>query len=122
MFRYYLPHLTFFTAFFLAAVPVLYFIQRKNPNPRFRPGFGEMSLITLIAVFICGGMAFGLGSLFKPENDGKAMSKKPDSGAGWSSASGGEGEGGGSRAKSSRKERNSDDADEPPRRRLNDRN
>ena len=52
MFKYYLPHLTFFIAFFAAAVPILYYIQRKNPNPRFRPGFGEMSLITLIALFI----------------------------------------------------------------------
>jgi hypothetical protein len=120
MFKYYLPHLTFFIAFFAAAVPILYYIQRKNPNPRFRPGFGEMSLISLIALFICGGMAIGLGSLFKPENDGSSMKKKPNEGAGWSATSADDSDGG-PRKKS--KDRDKDaDGDEPPRRRLNDRN
>lgn len=116
MLKHYLPHLTFFAAFFCAAVPILYYIQRKNPNPRFRPGFGEMSLITLIALFICGGMAFGLGSLFKPENDGSFMKKKPNEGAGWSA---GDSSSGAERKKPRDKE--SKDGEEP-RRRLNDRN
>lgn len=115
MLKHYLPHLTFFIAFFAAAVPVLFYIQRKNPNPRFRPNFGEMSLVTLFAVFICGGMAFGLGSLFKPENDGRSMSKKP--GLDLPSASGGPAETGG---KSRAKERKSN-GDDAPRRTLNDR-
>ena len=122
MLKHYLPHITFFVAFFGAAIPVLYYIRRKNPDPRFRPNLGEMSLITLIAVCICGGMAFGLGSLFKPENDGTSLSKKPDAGAGWSAGSG---EGGGSESGGRRpqKDRNSDSDDgEAPRRRLNDRN
>lgn len=118
MLKQYLPHLTFFTIFFVSALPVLFYIQRKNPNPRFRPGFGEMSLVTLLAISLCGAMALGLGSLFKPENDGKAMSKKPNvapasqSGTGGSSGSGSK--------KSSEKDRDSDE-DEPASRTLNDR-
>ena len=116
MLKYYLPHLTFFIVFLVAAVPVLYYIQRKNPHPRFRPHIGEMSLITLFAVFICGGMAFGLGSLFKPENDGKGMSKKPSVDIP-SQGSGESSEGG----KKSKAKSGNSDGDEPPRRTLNDR-
>lgn len=118
MLKFYLPHLTFFIAFFLAAVPVLYYIQRKNPNPRFRPNFGEMSLITLLAVFICGGMAFGLGSLFKPENDGKSLTKKPS--VDLPSSGGGQETGGGGKSRDKDKGSKSD-GDEPPRRTLHDR-
>jgi len=114
MLKNYLPHLTFFTVFFVAAIPVLYYIQRKNPHPRFRPGFGEMSLITLLAVFICGGMAFGLGSLFKPENDGSSLNRKPD----FDNQSAGDPEGG--KEKRSDRDRNRNSGDAP--RRLNDKN
>ena len=117
MFKYYLPHLIFFTAFFAAAVPILYYIQRKNPHPRFRPNFGEMTLFTLIAAFICGGMAYGLGSLFKPENDGRGSDKKP--GYKGPPASGGAAAAGSS-GKSKQKDRNSD-GDDAPRRSLHDR-
>lgn len=74
----YFAHIVFFIAFFTAAIPVLFYIQRRNPHPHFRPGFGEMALLTLFAVAICGGMAIGLGTLFKPENDGRSLSRKPD--------------------------------------------
>jgi hypothetical protein len=86
MIKDYLPHLTFFAVFFTAAVPVLYYLSRKNPDPRFRPSFGEMSLLTLLAVFICGGMALGIGSLFKPENDGSSLKKKSSEGPGRAAA------------------------------------
>jgi hypothetical protein len=76
--KFYYPHITFFIVFMVAAVPVLYYYQRKNPHPRFRPGFGEMAMVTVMAVMLCGGMAFGLGSLFRPENDGTALKKAPD--------------------------------------------
>ena len=118
MVKFYLPHLTFFVVFFVAAIPVLYYIQRKNPYPRFRPGFGEMSLITLIAIFVCGALAFGLGSLFKPENDGSSLNKKPDFEA--PSAGGSSPEGG--RSKRPDRDRDSGDGDDAPRRRLNDKN
>lgn len=116
MLKHYLPHLTFFIVFFAAAVPMLYYIQRKNPNPRFRPNMGEMSLMTLIAVFICGGMAFGLGSLFKPENDGRRKSQKP----GFEGPAASGGPAAGSSGNSKKKERKSDRND-APRRTLNDR-
>lgn len=76
--KFYYPHITFFIVFMVAAVPVLYYYQRKNPHPRFRPGFGEMTMVTVMAVMLCGGMAFGLGSLFRPENDGTALKKAPE--------------------------------------------
>ncbi|MES2708737.1 MAG: hypothetical protein V4726_19230 [Verrucomicrobiota bacterium] len=85
--KYYYPHITFFIVFLVAAVPILYYYQRKNPHPRFRPSFGEMTMVSIFALVICGGLSFGLGSLFKPENDGTAMKKKADEGAGWSAGS-----------------------------------
>lgn len=120
MLHEYRAQLIFFGVFFAAAIPILYYIYRKNPHPRFRPSFGEMSVMTLIAAFICGGMAFGLGSLFKAENDGTSMNKKPDTGQS-APAAGGSTPG---ERKSKPKERksDSDDGDEPPPRRLNDRN
>ncbi len=123
MLKHYQAHLIFFLVFFAAAVPILYYIRRKNPNPRFRPGMGEMSVMTLIAVFICGGMAFGLGSLFRPENDGSSLKKKPDAGAGWSAGTTGvEEDTGDGRRKSKNRDRDGKEGDDPPRRRLNDRN
>lgn len=76
--KFYYPHITFFIVFMVAAVPVLYYYQRKNPHPRFRPGFGEMTMVTVMAAMLCGGLAFGLGSVFRPENDGTALKKAPD--------------------------------------------
>lgn len=77
-------HYIFFGVFMAAALPVLYYYRRRNPDPRFRPGFGEMAMVTLFAVFVCGALAFGLGSVFQEENDGQAALKKPNGGAGWS--------------------------------------
>lgn len=122
MLTYYLPHLIFFAVFFVAALPIIYYIWKKNPDPRFRPHAGEMSLIFLFAAFICGGMAFGLGSLFKPENDGSAMKKKPNEGAGWSAGDYG-GDTGGPKKKSNSKDDSETGGDTPsPRRGSNDRN
>ncbi len=114
----YLAHIIFFAVFFAAAIPVLYYIQRRNPHPHFRPGFGEMALLTLFAVAICGAMAIGLGTLFKPENDGKSLSRKPSvdipGAVGGSSTGPGSGKRSGDRDKGR-------DGDEAPRR-LNDKN
>lgn len=119
MLKYYLPQIIFFAVFAAAAIPIIYYIWKKNPDPRFRPHAGEMSLIIVFAAFICGGMAFGLGSLFKPENDGTGMKKKPNEGAGWSAGDYGAEDSGGSKKKSKSKEGDSDG--EAPRRSLNDR-
>lgn len=118
MFRYYLPQIIFFSVFFAASIPVLIYLRRKNPDPRFRPHAGEMALMTLIAIFLCGGMAVGLGILFKPENDGKSFNKRPDEGAGWSH---GLGSPGGARGASPEKA-SPNEGGEPPKRRLTDRN
>ena len=119
MLKHYLPQIIFFAVFAAAALPIIYYIWRKNPDPRFRPSAGEMSLIIVFATFICGGMAIGLGSLFKPENDGTSMKKKPTEGAGWSSGDFSS-DPGGSKKKS--KSKNEDSDGESPRRSLNDRN
>ena len=121
MLTYYLPHLIFFSVFAAAAIPVIFYIWRKNPDPRFRPNAGEMSLIILFAAFLCGGMAVGLGGLFKPENDGSGMKKKPNEGAGWSAGDYSGEDSGGSKKKSKSQDKDSADGDSAPRR-QNDRN
>lgn len=78
MIKFYIPHLIFFGVFFVAAVPMLYYYQRKNPNPRCRPTFGEMTMVTVFALALCGGMGMGLGALFNPQNDGSSLKKAPD--------------------------------------------
>lgn len=75
--------IVFSVAFMLAAVPVLYYYYRRNPNPRFRPTFGEMSMVSLFALVLCVGAGFGLGGIFKPENDGKSLTAAPDEDAGY---------------------------------------
>lgn len=76
--KFYYPHITFFVVFLVAMIPVLYYYQRKNPNPRCRPNFGEMTMVAIVMMVIGGAMSFGIGSLFKPENDGSGLSRKPD--------------------------------------------
>lgn len=121
MLKYYLPQIIFFAVFAAAAIPIIYYIWKKNPDPRFRPHAGEMSLIIIFAAFICGGMALGLGSLFKPENDGSSLNKKPTEGAGWSAGDFSPGAPGGAKQKSKSKNEDSD-GDAPRSRSLNDRN
>lgn len=106
--KHYYPHITFFIVFMVAAVPMLYYYQRKNPHPRFRPGFGEMSMVSIFAVIICAGMSAGLGTLFRPENDGSMMNKKMDQGAGMFNSGGGQDEG---RDKSKDKKKTEDNGD-----------
>lgn len=86
--KHYLPHVIFFAIFFVASVPVLYYYYRRNPNPRFRPTFGEMTLLTVISLCLCGGLGFGFGTLFNPANDGSSLKKAANEGAGWSRNSG----------------------------------
>jgi negative regulator of sigma E activity len=119
MLEAYRSHLIFFGVFFGAAIPVLYYIYRKNPHPRFRPTFGEMSVMTLIAACVSGAMAIGLGQLFQPENDGSSLAQKPST-AELNSASnaGPTSSGPGRKAKPQQGK----DGEEPPRRRLTDKN
>ena len=77
----YYPHLIFFGVFILALAPVLYYYQRRNPNPRFRPGVGEMTLISVAALFLGGMACFFLGNVFRGD---QKSSPKFDHGAGWS--------------------------------------
>ena len=79
--KYYIPHLVFFGVFLAALSPVLYYYQRRNPSPRFRPGVGEMTMITVVTVFIGAVACFFLGNFFR--GDRKPI-EKTDYGAGWS--------------------------------------
>jgi hypothetical protein len=85
MVKYYLPHIVFFSVFLAALVPVLYYYRRRNPNPRFRPGLGEMTLITVMALCIGGAACYGLGNVFRGDQNLRQFPEAPDEGAGWSS-------------------------------------
>ena len=82
--KYYLPHLIFFGVFLAALVPVLYYYQRRNPHPRFRPGVGEMTMISVLALAIGGGASFFLGNVFRGDPTLKQLEENPEHGAGWS--------------------------------------
>jgi len=82
---YYLPHLIFFGVFLAALIPVLYYYQRRNPHPRFRPGAGEMTMIAVFALTVGAGACYMLGNVFRGDPNLKRFQENPDHGAGWSS-------------------------------------
>lgn len=84
MVKYYLPHIVFFSVFLSALVPVLYYYRRRNPNPRFRPGLGEMTMIAVIALCVGGAACYGLGNVFRGDQNLSQFMGSPDEGAGWS--------------------------------------
>lgn len=71
------PQCIFFLVFMAACVPVLYYYRRRNPNPRFRPTAGEMTLMSVFCAFICAGLSFGLGSVFNEHQDFRRLADKP---------------------------------------------
>jgi len=76
-FKLYTSQAIFFLVFAAAAVPILVYYRRKNPNPRFRPSAGEMSLVSLLAMGVCGVFAVGLGSLFNKDQDLRKLEQPP---------------------------------------------
>ncbi|MBP7948833.1 MAG: hypothetical protein KA004_04195 [Verrucomicrobiales bacterium] len=76
-FTNYTPQIIFFLVFMAAAVPILIYYRRRNPNPRFRPSLGEMTMVSLFAVVICGVMGVGLGTIFNKEQDLRRLGDKP---------------------------------------------
>lgn len=89
------PALVIFFAVFLAAsVPLLYYYRRKNPNPRFRPSNGEMTLVSVLAVGFSFVLAFALSSAFDSEHQLRNMQGKPqDENASYSEVRGRSGRG-----------------------------
>ena len=85
--KYFLPHIIFFSIYIVVLIPVLYYYRRKHPNPRFRPGVGEMTLIAVIALMLGGTACWFLGNVFRGEQ--KLDNTVPDQGAGWSSGKSG---------------------------------
>lgn len=88
-----LPHIIFFGGYVLVLIPMLYYYRRRNPNPRFRPSMGEMTMITVIAVMIGATASWFLGNVFRGEQ--RLDNTVPDQGAGWSSGTSGARESGG---------------------------
>jgi hypothetical protein len=82
--KYYLPHIIFFSVFCVAIAPVIYYYQRRNPNPRCRPSLGEMTMVTIMALVVGGGASFLLGNVFRGDQNLRQFLAKPDEGAGWS--------------------------------------
>ncbi len=75
--------IAFFIVSICAVVPVLYYYQRKNPDPRFRPRFGEMMLMSILAFGFCTGGAIFMGSIMGVNWDPEKMKQqlsKPSSG------------------------------------------
>ncbi|MEM7145005.1 MAG: hypothetical protein AAF591_07695 [Verrucomicrobiota bacterium] len=58
-----------------AAAVVVWYFARHNPNPRFRPRFGEIVVVSMIAVGLSGGVSFfvsgvlGTGAMFQEDLD-----------------------------------------------------
>jgi len=81
--QYFIPHMILFGVFLAVLIPILYYYRRRNPNPRFRPTAGEMTLVAVILLMIGGTACWFLGNMFSNEpNPNMAV---PDHGAGWSS-------------------------------------
>ena len=56
-----------FLAFFLVSIcvviPFLWYYRNRNPNPRFRPKFGEMVLVALLAFGTMGGASMMMANI-----------------------------------------------------------
>ena len=61
--------LTFFVISLFVIVPFLYYYRNKNPNPRFRPKFGEMVLVTLLSLGLAGGASMFIAGLMGLDPD-----------------------------------------------------
>lgn len=93
--KYFLPHIVFFSVFLAVLIPFLYYYRRRNPNPRFRPSLGEMTMIAVIALVVGATACWFLGNVFRGEQ--RFDNTVPDAGAGWSSGTSGPQESGGYR-------------------------
>ncbi len=84
MIKYFIPHIVFFSVFCAALVPVLFYYQRRNPHARFRPGVGEMTMITVFSLLIGAGLCYFLGNMFRGDQNFNQYNGAPNEGAGWS--------------------------------------
>ncbi len=75
-FKAHKPQCIFFLVFMGACIPVLYYYRKRNPNPRFRPTAGEMTLVSVFCAFVSGGLAVGMGGLFNEHQDFRKLSSK----------------------------------------------
>jgi hypothetical protein len=72
-------HYIFLTFTLLASAAALYFYYVRTPNPRFRPRFGEMVLLTLLAIGASCGISFPVASLCDdPELEMGTISENPE--------------------------------------------
>ena len=56
--------LIIFFVLITVCVPILIYYARKNPDPRFRPRFGELILVGLFMVAGSGGLAYVMQGIF----------------------------------------------------------
>ena len=89
MLKYYLPHIVFFSVFVAVLIPMLYYYRRKNPNPRFRPGAGEMTMVAVVALCMGAGACYMLGNFFRGDQNLSQYLEEPNEGAGWSQGASG---------------------------------
>lgn len=65
--NFYFMSRSVFLAFFLVSVcvviPFLWYYRNRNPNPRFRPRFGEMVLVAILAFGSMGGASMMMANL-----------------------------------------------------------
>lgn len=72
------PQFVFFMVFMAACIPMLFYYRKRHANPRFRPTAGEMTLVSIFAVMMSAGIAFGLGGLFNEKQDFSKFTGKPE--------------------------------------------
>lgn len=77
-FLMYRPQCIVFLIFMTASLPVLHYYRRRQPNPRFRPTIGEMTMVTLFAAILSAGAGMGIGGLFNERLDFKKLANKPE--------------------------------------------
>ncbi|MDC0503242.1 hypothetical protein OAV21_02280 [bacterium] len=59
------PFLIIFFLCLFVALCVIAYIAKRNPDPRFRPRFGELVLMGLIGMLFSGGVSYLLSNVFE---------------------------------------------------------
>jgi hypothetical protein len=77
----YLPHIILLGVFLAALFPVMYYYSRRHPNPRFRPGAGELTLLFVLAMAVGLPGIYFVGNLFRKDVNTKQFTGKPDEGS-----------------------------------------
>ena len=66
-----------FTVCLLVSLAIIAFIAKRNRDPRFRPRFGELVLMFIVSLVVCGGVSYLLSSLFEGADGMSKMGDAP---------------------------------------------